>query len=60
MWTMPLRKAQVFFYFQRKREVNAYIVDIMTRVRQKAVGALGPGGGHGALSAEAIGLVSRR
>lgn len=40
--------------------MNAYIVDIMTTVRQKAVGALGPGGGHGALSAEAIGLVSRR
>lgn len=40
--------------------MNGYIVNIMTAGRQEAVDAFGPRGGHGAHSAEAIGLMSRR
>lgn len=40
--------------------MNGCIVNIITAGRQEAVEVLGPGGGHGAHSAEAIGLMSRR
>lgn len=47
-------------FFFPEGNVSGYIVNIMTTVGQKAVGALGPGRRHRAHSAEAIGSVSRR